>query len=103
MTASNESVFAQLGVIPPTECGDPAYNCMERKEYRRRPGQANEGLADARLPVPLYLIAAAALGTPSAGLATRLDGLTPPATLALSPCPWPHRLRSGSPERRSCS
>lgn len=61
MTASNELFFAQLGVIPPTECGDPAYNCIERKEYQRRTGQADEGPADARLPVPLYIIAVAAL------------------------------------------
>ena len=61
MTASNESFFAKLGVIPPTECCEPAYNCVEGKEYQRHTGQADEGLVDARLPVPLYIIAAAAL------------------------------------------
>ena len=61
MTTRNESFVARLGVVPPTERGDRAYNRIKGNEYQRRTGPADEGPADAHLPVPLYVIAAAAL------------------------------------------
>jgi hypothetical protein len=61
MTTINEPFFALLGAVPPSASGAAAYNRIEGKEYQSSIEQPHEGFADARLPVPLYLIAAAAL------------------------------------------
>jgi len=61
MTWINQPFFTQLGVVPPAARGADAYNRIEEQAYERRTEQADEGLATARLPVPLYIMAAAAL------------------------------------------
>lgn len=61
MTSMNESFFTLLGVDPLSASGASAYNRIEGKEYERRIAQPDEGLVDSYLPVPLYVIAAAAL------------------------------------------
>lgn len=61
MTTSNEPLFTQVGVLPPSASGTSAYDHIEGKEYGARTEQADECLADAPVRVPLYLIAAAAL------------------------------------------
>lgn len=61
MTTSNEPLFTQVGVVPPSASGASAYDRIEGKEYGARTEQGGEGLAHNRFLVPLYLIAAAAL------------------------------------------
>jgi hypothetical protein len=53
-------LFTQVSSVlaPP---GSSAYNRIEGEQCQKLTEQADETLADARFPVPLYVIAAAAL------------------------------------------
>lgn len=55
-----EPLFTQVGSVP-ASARSSAYNRTEGEQCQRLTEQADETLADARFPVPLYVIAAAAL------------------------------------------
>ena len=61
MTSINQSFFTQLGLTPPSASGASAYDRIEGTEHEGRTEQSDEGFAEACFPVPLYIIAAAAL------------------------------------------
>ena len=61
MTTINDPSFTLFGVVPPSASGAAAYDRIEGKEYQPGIERPDEGFADAPLPLPLYLIAAAAL------------------------------------------
>jgi hypothetical protein len=55
-----ELLFTQVGKVP-ASAPSSAYDRIEGEQCQRRTEQSDETLADARFPVPLYVIAAAAL------------------------------------------
>jgi hypothetical protein len=56
-----EPFFTQLGPVLAPPGSASAYNRIEGEQCQRLTEQTDETLADARFPVPLYIIAAAAL------------------------------------------
>jgi hypothetical protein len=56
-----EPVFTQVGSDLASARSVSAYDRIEGEQCQRLTEQADETLADARFPVPLYVIAAAAL------------------------------------------
>jgi hypothetical protein len=56
-----EPLFTQVGSNLTSARSASAYDRIEGEQCQRRTEQADETLADARFPVPLYIIAAAAL------------------------------------------
>ena len=52
-------LFTQVDSVPASACSS-AYNRIGSEQCQKLTEQAGETLADARFPVPLYLIAAAA-------------------------------------------
>ena len=61
MSTINEPLFTQVGVVRAAARRISAYNRIEGQESEKRTEQTDETLADTRFPVPLYVIAAAAL------------------------------------------
>jgi len=61
MTSINQSLFTQLGLVPPPARDASAYDRIEGTGHEGRTEQSDEGFAEACFPVPLYVIAAAAL------------------------------------------
>ena len=58
---ASEPLFTQAGSVLALAGSASAYNRIEGEQCQRPSEQAHETLADARFPVPLYVIAAAAL------------------------------------------
>lgn len=56
-----EPLFTQVGMSQPPTRGAPAGECIEREDYRIVTEPTDEPLSDPRFPLPLYVIAAAAL------------------------------------------
>jgi len=56
-----EPLFTQVGVVPGSARCAAGRHLVERDEFQTLAAQAEETLADTRFPVPLYVIAAAAL------------------------------------------
>lgn len=61
MTTINEPFFTLLGLTSSSPSGASEYNRIEGKEYPHGIEQPDGGLVECRLPVPLYIVAAAAL------------------------------------------
>ena len=61
MTSINQSLFTQLGLVPPSASGASSCDRIEGTGHKDRTEQSDEGFAEACFPVPLYVIAAAAL------------------------------------------
>jgi hypothetical protein len=56
-----EPLFTQIGSVLGSARSTSAYDRIEGEQCQRLTEQADETLADARFPVPLWVIAAAAL------------------------------------------
>ena len=56
-----EPLFTQVGSVLAPPGSASAYNRIEGEQCQKLTEQADETLADARFPVPLYVIAAAAV------------------------------------------
>ena len=56
-----EPLFTQVGIIPASTRDTPAGERIERDDYRIVTEPTDEPLSDTRFPLPLYVIAAAAL------------------------------------------
>lgn len=61
MSTLNEPLFTQAGVVRTAARGISAYNRIEGEDYESRTEQTDEIPMDTPFPLPLYVIAAAAL------------------------------------------
>ena len=61
MNSTYEPLVTQVGVVPASERGSSECGRIEREDCQNLTEQRDETLGDSRFPVPLYVIAAAAL------------------------------------------